>query len=208
MHIVHPDIERYLETLRPERPAPILAMEKDAAKTGFPIIGPDMGTFLNVLTRAMGARRVLEMGSGYGYSAFFFATAVPGDGAVICTDGKETNRDRALATFGELGLVDKIDFRVGDALDIAESLDPPFDIVFNDVDKHDYVRTLDIAACLLRPGGLFITDNTLWYAKVLDEEPDETTRGVLAFNEALKQSDAFDSSVVPMRDGIAVAVRR
>jgi predicted O-methyltransferase YrrM len=181
-------------------------MEERAEKEDFPIIGPDVGHFLYLLTRSMEARKVLELGSGFGYSALFFGRALPAEGTVVCTDmfpGNKTDTEKA---FREMEIPCELRFYLGDALDTARSLEETFDIVFNDIDKEDYVNSIDAAWERLRPGGLFITDNVLWYGIVTNPETDDkTARSVRQFNDALQADKRFETSWVPLRDGLTLS---
>lgn len=207
MSIVDPAIESYLAGLRPQSDPVLQQMERLALERGFPIIGPDCGRLLFILSRAIDARQVLELGSGFGYSAYWFARAMS-EGEIHCTDSSAENRDQALTFFGRAGLAQMIHFHVGDALRHAERLDGPFDIVFNDVDKEQYPATVDLAVRLLRPGGLFITDNVLWKGRVPQPDPeDETTGAVLRFNRMITEHDRLETILLPLRDGLAVCLR-
>ena len=207
--IVEPRVESYIAALGAS-PDPVLAaMEALAERRRFPIVGRHAGTLLGLLARCIGARTVLELGSGYGYSALWFARAMPADGKVICTDLSEDNSDLALGYFRTAGLDSRIDFRVGNGLSVAREQKPGFDIVFNDIDKEDYPASVDVAVPLLRSGGLFITDNTLWRGKVADEGPgDSTTEAVRAFNRAVFARPDLECVIVPIRDGLTVCRKK
>ena len=207
--IVEPRIEAYVDALWAS-PDPVLAaMEALAERRRFPIVGRHTGALLGLFARCLGARRVLELGSGYGYSALWFARALPEEGRITCTDLSSDNRDLAVGYFRTAGLESRIDFRVGDSLAIAREQPPGFDIVFNDIDKEDYPKSIEPALRLLRPGGLFITDNTLWSGKVAEEGPgDAPTEAVRAFNKAVFSRTDLDSVIIPIRDGVTVCRKR
>jgi predicted O-methyltransferase YrrM len=207
--IVEPRIESYIAGLWAS-PDPVLAaMEALAERRGFPIVGRHTGALLGLLTRCIGARRVLELGSGYGYSAVWFARALPEDGIVICTDLSADNRDLATGYFRTAGLESRVDFRVGDGLTIARGEAPGLDIVFNDIDKEDYPASVDVAVRLLRSGGLFITDNTLWRGKVAEDgRGDEVTEAVRAFNKAVFSRPDLESVIFPINDGVTVCRKK
>jgi caffeoyl-CoA O-methyltransferase len=207
--VVDPRIESYIASLDGKHEPVLAAMEAFAERRGFPIVGPRTGALLFMLAQVVGARRILELGSGYGYSAVWFARAVPAGGRVVCTDLSPENRELALGYFRTAGLMEKIDFQVGDALAFARKLEGPFDIVFNDVDKEQYPTTVELAARLLRPGGLFITDNALWSGRVADPENREaSTEGVRRFNSLIFSRADLESIVIPIGDGVAVCRKR
>ena len=200
-------IHEYLEEITPDRPPVLAELEAYAAEHGFPIIGPLVGRFLYQLALTMGARRVLELGSGFGYSAYWFSLAMGAAGEIVMTDTDEANRERALEMFARAGLESRFDFRLGEALQTAAGLAGPFDVILNDIDKEDYPRTIDEAARLLRPGGVFVTDNVIWDGKVLKTERDDATEAIVRFTRQLYSDRRFFTTVLPLRDGISVAVR-
>lgn len=207
MDIVTPEIDRYLDRLAQIDDPVLNEMERLAAERGFPIVGPQVGRLLELLARSIGARRVLELGSGFGYSACWFARAVGADGEVLLTEGSEERTREAAGFLERAGFGDRVRIETGDALEIASKLEGPFDILFNDIDKHDYPRVPEQAARLLRPGGLFITDNMLWSGEVLDNgATEDSTRGVRGLTESLLQSDRFRSAWVPVRDGLSISI--
>ena len=138
MDIIHPDINNYLDVLLPERPRVMQEMEKLAKDRNFPIIGPQVGRILYQYTKLIGAKRIFEMGSGFGYSAYWFALALPEDGKVICTEAASNNIDLAEDYLKAAGLLHKAEFKKGDAIKILSQTSGPFDIILNDVDKDDY----------------------------------------------------------------------
>jgi predicted O-methyltransferase YrrM len=202
--ILNRKIETYLSGLS-GRADPVRAeMETFARGNGFPIVGPEVGRLLGILARCIGARRVLELGSGYGYSALWFARAMPEGGTVTCTDLSSENRDLALRFFRDAGREEAMSFHVGDALSYARSLTGPFDIVFNDIDKEQYPESISIALPLLRVGGLFITDNVLWSGKVAGSRQDAATAAIRQFNTIVSTRDDLEAVILPIRDGVAV----
>ncbi|MCI0708367.1 MAG: O-methyltransferase, partial [Ignavibacteriae bacterium] len=174
----------------------------------FPINGPLVGRLLYVLAKFGNAKRILELGSGYGYSAYWFAKAIGKDGKVVCTDGSEENHMRAMEFFKRGKIAEHIEFHVGDALKIIDGLDGEFDIIFNDIDKTQYPKAIRKVLPKLRKGGLFITDNVLWSGKILDKKPDAATAGIITFNRMVYSSKDLFSSIVPLRDGLAVCVKK
>ena len=200
-------VHRYLEGVLPDRPPVLREMEEFARDNNFPIIGPLVGRFLYQLAVAIKARKVLELGSGFGYSAFWFSLAMKGKGHIVMTDFEKENKRRAYDYFKRAGLLSQFEFKVGDALKTVRRYDGPFDVILNDIDKTGYPYTIDVAADRLRKGGLFITDNMIWSGKVYEKNPDETTRAIVDFTRKLYGDSRFYTSIMPIRDGIALAVR-
>lgn len=200
-------IQKYLEQVTPDRPSVLREMEQYADDNGFPVIGPLVGRFLFQMALTTKARKILELGSGYGYSAFWFSLAIKSKGHITMTDGDRKNKTRAFDFFKKAGLQSQFDFKVGNALKIIQKLDGPFDIILNDIDKVDYPKTIDLAAARLRKGGLFITDNILWSGQVLEKKKDKETTAIVEFTESLYKDSRFFTTVMPIRDGIAVSVR-
>ncbi len=207
MQITDPKINDYIHTLIPPRDPVLAEMESYAIETDFPIIGPLVGPFLRQLAAVIGARMIFEMGSGYGYSAYWFAGGMKDGGRIICTDRSEINREKALRYLARGGFESLVDFKVGDAVEIISQFDGPFDIIFNDIDKKDYPRAFDLAIPRLRSGGLFITDNVLWSGRILNKKLDPTAKAILEFNRKLFESKDLLSSIIPIRDGLALAVK-
>jgi predicted O-methyltransferase YrrM len=206
--VVDPRVGAYLRSLERATDPVLEEMEELARKKGFPIVGAHAGKLLGILTRASGARRVLELGSGFGYSAWWFARSLPPGGRVVCTDYSDENRKLALGFLARAGLAERIEFLVGDALQAARALAGGFDIVFNDIDKRSYPESVPVALSLLRPGGLFITDNVLWSGKVAESWPmDPSTLAIRLFNELLHGNGQLESVILPVHDGLAVAVK-
>lgn len=209
MDIVTPEIDRYLHELSNPRDPVLREMELLAHERQFPIVGPQVGRLLQLLAEGVKARRVIELGSGFGYSAYWFARAVGPDGEVILTDRSEDNAALATSFLDRGGFGDRVRFETGDALDILDRTEGEFDIVFNDIDKERYPAVLDRASGALRHGGLLISDNMLWFGTVLESDPvEESTLGVQGLTRALLDSPDFLTVVLPIRDGVSVSLRR
>lgn len=203
-----PRVEAYLQQLVPPRHPVLERMEQRAAETDFPIIGPVVGQLCYMLTRAIGAMRVFEMGSGFGYSTAWFARAVRenGGGVVHHVVWDEELSAEARANMNELGLSGVVHFTVGEAVETLRGTDGIFDVVFNDIDKRAYPDSLPVIERKLRPGGLLIVDNMLWHGQIFDaEDRARSTEGVRAFTRLVTESPAWIASVVPIRDGVLVA---
>jgi predicted O-methyltransferase YrrM len=206
VEIVNPKIDEYLtRTLAVEDPL-LREMAEFGYARDFPIVGPQVGRLLYVLARSIGAHRVLELGSGFGYSAMWFAHAVGPGGQVVMTEGAQENSDRAREYFARAGLADRVEFNVGEALAIARRTPGPFDIVFCDVNKEQYPEALGVARDKLRVGGYFICDNMLRAGRVLTDD-DAGTRGVLQLTRELMAAHDFATVIVPVRDGVSLSLR-
>jgi len=203
--LIHPEINRYLDSLLPERHSKLLEMEQFAKERDFPIIGPLVGRVLYQYVKITGARRIFEMGSGFGYSAFWIAMALPEDGKLICSEASQNNVDLAEDYLKVAGLLPKVQLKIGDALKILKQTEGPFDFIFCDVDKEFYPDALALAVTKLRVGGLLITDNALFHGRVLNPNPDATTRGVVEYNRAAFEAENLWTVILPVRDGLAVS---
>ena len=203
-----PEVERYMYDILPERDAVLQEIEQQAEKRDIPIVGPAVGRLLYQYARVLNARRIFEMGSAVGYSTIWWARAVGEGGEVFYTDGDQKNAAEAHQYFKRAGVEDRIRVHVGDALQLLATQQQEFDIIFNDVDKEYYPRVLDLVPSRLRRGGLFITDNVIWSGRVTQQQPEEeTTRAIQEFNQRLYAMPEFFTTIVPLRDGVAISVK-
>jgi len=207
-------LARYLESLAaapvgtPREEEVRISMEALAAQRGFPIVGPQVGRVLELLARGLGARRVLELGSGFGYSAWWLARAVGDGGEVVLTEGTAERAGEAEDHLRRAGLLSRARILVGDGLDLAAREGGPFDLVFNDVDKHAYPQAFEVARRQVRPGGLFVSDNMLWRGNVIPPaQEDAATRGVVELTRRLYADPDFLTVLLPIRDGVTVSLR-
>ena len=207
MEFVNHHVVDYLHEIIPERDAVLTEMEELASKKGYPIIGPLVGRLLYIVTKAIGARHILEMGSGFGYSAYWFAKAVGKDGRVVCTEDKPENEPLAKSFFKRGRIAERIEFHVGDALKLIDKIEGEFDVIFLDIHKDKYPKALKKALPRLRKGGLLVADNSLWKGKIFDKRPDEETAGILTFNRMLYTSRDLFTSIVPLRDGVSISLK-
>lgn len=185
-------------------------MERIAAKTRFPIIGPAVGQLCYTLARAIGARRVYELGSGFGYSTAWFARAVAenGGGEVHHVVWDEELSARARAHLAALGFADIVRYTVGEAVEALGRETGEFDIIFNDIDKRGYPDALAVIEPRLRRGGLLITDNLLWSGRIFDaRDKSRDTAGVKKLTRLVTRSPSWAATIVPIRDGVLVATR-
>jgi caffeoyl-CoA O-methyltransferase len=208
--IVDPRIEAYMRGLLDRYDEPVLLeMEARGAELNFPIVGRAVGVTLEVLARAAGGRRIVELGSGFGYSGYWHARAAGPEGEVHLTDGDPENERLAMGFLGRAGLAQRIAFHVGDAVTTLRSLPGEFDVVYNDIDKHGYPEAWLEAKERLRVGGLYVCDNVLWSGRILDDgEPASAdTTAIREHNRLIAEDERFISTIVPTRDGVFVAVR-
>jgi caffeoyl-CoA O-methyltransferase len=206
-------VEAYLTDLAQiEHDDPVLVeMESRAAEHGFPIVGRATGRYLELAARSVGARRVMELGSGYGYSAYWFARAVGVGGEVVCTDGDPRNATLAEEYLLKAGVWGRVRYRVGDALEMFATESGDFDVVYCDVDKEGYPDCWRAARERIRVGGLWLCDNVIWSGRVATGSDREGYAGWTAAireHNRLVASDArYVGSVVPIRDGVMAALR-
>ena len=211
MEFMHPKVDEYLHKLA-ETDDPVLnKMEAHAKESGFPIVGPLAGRFCYQVARMLGARRIFELGSGYGYSTLWFAKAVRanGGGEVYHTVWDEGLSSDARAYLEEAGMHDLIRFRVSEAVQALTETPGQFDIIFNDIDKQGYPASLPLIKERLRSGGALIIDNMLWHGAIFDENNrDKATEGVREATRMLFGDPDFFASLVPLRDGLILAIKR
>jgi caffeoyl-CoA O-methyltransferase len=209
MNITDPAINRYLRKLTPVSHLVLLEMEQYAAKHGFPIIGPLTGRTLQQLVILTGAKRIFEMGSGYGYSAISMALVMRDGGTIECTETDKENiaRGRKHAQTARVGK--KIIWHEGDAMESMQKAKGKYDIIFCDVNKEQYPTALAIAWPKLRKGGIMVTDNVLWSGRVVAQKPPEPkTISIRKFNRMVYALPDALCTLQPLRDGLMLAVKR
>lgn len=208
LELLHPKVEAYLGGLLPEASSLLKEMEAFGKKLNFPLVGPLVGRVLFQLASTSSAKRIFEMGSGYGYSAYWFAQALPGDGEVILTEGSQDLADQARLFLKRGNVEKKSRIEVGNALDIIERYDPPFDIIFIDIDKEDYPNAFEKAFPKLREGGLLIADNVLWSGRVVTGDTSPATEGIREFTRLIYQTQELFTTILPLRDGVSVSLKK
>ena len=207
--ITQPDVDDYVYNLLPPRDEVLAEIEAEATRRRIPIVGPAVARFFQQLVMMTGAKTVFEMGSAIGYSTIWWARAVGEGGKVHYTDSDRKNADQARRYFERAGVADRITIYIGDAIELLSEQKQEFDIVFNDIDKEDYPRVLRLVPPCLKKGGLFVTDNVLWSARVVEKNPKEAaTKAIQEFNRQLYKSPDFFPTILPLRDGVAVAVKK
>jgi predicted O-methyltransferase YrrM len=211
--LVHPAVADYLAGLSrlPHPQLEVVAGEGRAE--GLPLVFPDTGALLHVLTRLVGARRVLEIGTAIGYSTLWMATALPADGLLISLERDATRANRARAHARAAGVEAQVNVMIGDAGRFLHKIAGPFDLVFQDGDKPGYVTMLDALHGLLRPGGVLVTDNVLWSDAVvpgmapLQDRNAEDSAAIATYNERLKNDPRFVTTWLPVGDGVSISTK-
>ncbi len=211
--LVNPEIEHYLGDLLSYLDTPaLIEMEAFADKNNFPIVGRLAGSFIETMAKAVQAQRVFEFGSGYGYSAYWFARAVGATGKVLCSEADFLNKDRAECFLTAATLWDRVEFNVGMAQVIFSETQGLFDICYNDVDKGDYPDIWLMCKDRIHPGGLYIADNVLWRGRVAAQHSADVfpgwTQAIRKHNELIFNDPEFDSFINPIRDGVLVARKK
>ena len=209
--IVEPSVEEYAE--RHSTPPTDLFQrlaEETRAKTTAPqmMVGRIEGQFLARLVRVSGARRILELGTFTGYSSISMASALPPDGRIITCDVDPEATEIARRYMDESGFGDRIEIRLGPALETIETLEGPFDIVFIDADKPNYRNYYEATLPMLADDGLLIADNVLWSGRVVDEGGDESTLAIKEFNEHVASDPRVVSVMLTVRDGMTLVQKR
>lgn len=201
-------VDKYIYDILPPRDPVLQKMEQQAKERDIPIVGPAVGRVLYQYAHMMNAKRIFELGSAIGYSTIWWARAVGDGGQVFYTDGDPAKAAEAQGYFQQAGVQARVQVGIGDALELLSEQKQPFDIIFNDVDKEYYPRVLYLVAHRLRKGGLFITDNVLWSGRVTQEKPeDDSTRAIQEFNRRLYAMPEFFTTILPLRDGLAVSIK-
>jgi caffeoyl-CoA O-methyltransferase len=206
--VIRPDVAQWLRGLAETGSDPLLEeMHALARERSFPIVGPEVGRLLFQVAKMLSARTVFEMGSGYGYSALWWARAVGSGGKVFHTDGDPGNSALAREFLRRAGLEDRVEFRIGDAREILRETPGEFDIVFCDIDKEQYPSAYRIFRDRVRPGGAVVVDNLVWSGRVAAGEAGEGTEGVREYIRLMWNDPRFVSSLLPVRDGVGLSLR-
>ncbi|MFZ5433480.1 MAG: O-methyltransferase [Calditrichota bacterium] len=206
-HWLHKDIDDYLLKQIPPRDAILQKMETYGRERSFPFIGPLVGELLQLMARGIGARRVMELGSGYGFSAMHFARVLPPDGVVVCTDNDTKNADQARRFFQEAGMPEKLEFHIGEAVSVMESLPGEFDIILMDIEKENYPEAFRKGWPRLRVGGVFIADNIIWDGRVISGDDQPSTKGIQEFTKLIYSTPNAQTTIIPLRDGVSITLK-
>jgi len=206
--LINTQIEDYITDRTIQSDVIIDEMSVYASESEVPVVGPLVGNFLFIITLITKSKKIFELGSGFGYSAYWFAKAIGSEGKIVCTDYSKEHMEKAYYFFKKAGLANILEFKSGNSLDLLNKTDEQFDIIFNDIDKEFYPDVIDIAYDKLVEGGLLITDNVLWYGRVLDNDDLPSTRGVKDFNESISADSRFINCMLPLRDGITISYKK
>ena len=206
MNFIDERVEQYAEehsSPPPELFARLAAETHEKSESPQMMVGRIEGNFLALLVRTLRARRVLELGTFTGYSSIAMARALPADGRLITCDVNEETTDIARRYAQEAGVVDRIDYRLGPALETVGGFDGEFDLVFIDADKVNYVNYYEATLPLLAASGLMVVDNTLWSGRVADpQEDDESVRAIRELNDHVRDDPRVDNVLLTVRDGM------
>lgn len=209
MQFPSPEIDEYLREFCPETSELMTEVEALAAEQDFPIIGPLVGRLLYQWVKVSKVKSVFELGSGFGYSALWIAMALPADGQIICTEFDKKKAERGMNFLERAKLRHKVIYEVGSALESFHRYRGPFDLIFCDIDKHEYPKALEMGLPKLKSGGLFMADNVLWSGRILDsEDRSKETQGIRKFNQMIFSNPELFSSIIPLRDGVSVSLKR
>jgi predicted O-methyltransferase YrrM len=212
--IVPDAVERYLAELNHLSDPVLRAIEKEGNDNDLPIVDAQVGSLLRLLATAIGAKRILEIGTAIGYSGIWLAGALPPDGLLVTLERDQTRARTARDNFARSGLTEKVSVVIGDAQRMLAKVSGPFDLIFQDGDKPQYLTQLERLVELLRPGGLLITDNVLWDGEVVPgfKNPPRRnatdTRAISEYNMRINQHPQLTTVVVPLRDGVAISLKR
>jgi len=210
MDILSPHLTEFLENLVPPRPPELKKMEAYAEERDFPIIGPICGHLCYQIARTLGAKRIFEMGSGFGYSTAWFARAVQENGgSEVChVVWDEELSNKARVHLKALGYENMVKYVIGEAIQTLHAASGTFDLIFMDIDKQDYVKAVPVIYDKLRVNGILIIDNILWSGRIFDEnDQSPATNAIREITGMLTNNDRWLTSVIPVRDGLLVATK-
>jgi len=208
----------FVRALGPDPDEIIEEMTDHATRDDFPIVGPAVGGWLALLSRMVDARRVFEFGSGFGYSAYWIARALPADGQVVLTEVDADELDQAREYFQQGGYDHLAAYEHGDAIETVERYEGPFDLVLIDNEKDRYREAFAAVREKVAPGGVLVADNAMTagivdfdaliaLAEGDDPETNDPTRGVWEYLQHVREDSDFETGVLPLGEGLAVSVR-
>jgi predicted O-methyltransferase YrrM len=207
-------VERYLASLNRVRDDVLDEIARAGSDQDLPLIDAEVGALLRVLATAIGATRILEIGTAIGYSGIWLAGALPPGGMLFTMEMDPARVKVARANFERAGLADRVSVMTGDAQLLVAKVSGPFDLIFQDGNKRLYSPMLDRLIELLRPGGLLVTDNVLWDGEVVPgfvsspQREAADTRAIADYNQRISTDPRLTTAIVPLRDGVSISVRR
>ena len=205
--IVYDEIDAYIDGLANVGDSALQAVERQGREGAWPIVGPAEGSLLHILARSIGARRILELGTAIGYSGTWLARALPPDGELITVEWNPETAGIARENFEKTGVAKRVRVEVGSALDLLPRIDGPLDLIFNDIDKQYYVEVLPLCIARLRVGGVLVTDNVLWSGRVAKKRRTKEAEIIHDYNRRLAADSRMAVVIVPLRDGVSIALR-
>lgn len=209
MEFISADLQAYVEAHSGEESSVLASLNRDTyTKVMMPrmLSGRLQGRMLSMLSHMIQPKRILEVGTYTGYSAICMAEGLAQDGKLITLDINEELEVMARDYFEKAGLTKKIDYRIGNAMELIPEIDETFDLVFIDADKKNYTNYFNLVFEKVRPGGFIIGDNVLWSGKVVQTEnkTDKDTQAILDFNRFVHEDDRVENVLFPVRDGLMV----
>jgi len=203
MEILNEDLQRYAEQHTSPESDLLKKINRDTyAHVLMPrmLSGHLQGRVLSMISHLLKPQRILEIGTYTGYSALCLAEGLSPGGKMVTIDINEELEKKVRDHFAESQ--DKIEYKIGNALDIIPTLNEIFDLVFIDADKSNYINYFDLVIDKVRPGGFILADNVLWSGKVLNKNPDNDTKSIIAFNQKIQHDSRVENVLLPIRDGI------
>ena len=212
--IVPDAVERYLASLNRVSDPVLRDIAREGQDRNLPLVDAEVGALLRVLATAVRASRILEIGTAIGYSGIWMAGALPDGGMLLTMEVDDQRVREARDNFKRAGLAERVNVMAGNASLLLAKLSGPFDLIFQDGDKLMYGPMLNRLVDLLRPGGLLVTDNVLWDGDVVPglgahkhSDPADA-EAIAAYNEQIHSHPSLVTSIVPLRDGVAISVKR
>lgn len=205
MEILDPSIHQYVELHTSDESDLLKRINRDThAKVMMPrmLSGHVQGRYLSMISKLMRPKTILELGTYTGYSAICLAEGLAEGGQLITIDINEELEERVRKYFEEAGISNRVDYRIGKALNIIPTLEENFDLIFIDADKENNGKYYDLLIDKLTPGGLMLVDNVLWSGKVVADKKDKDTQAILDFNKKVQQDPRVENVLLPLRDGI------
>ncbi|MFC6963872.1 O-methyltransferase [Halocatena marina] len=212
-------VSQFATSIGPTTDSVIDEMDAYADEQGFPTVGPDVGGWLSLLARIVGAQSVFEFGSGFGYSAYWFARELPSDGEIVLTERDPVNIERAREYLDRGGYLDRVTIEQGDAIETIDRYDGPFDIVLIDNEKHRYLEAFKSIRDKVASGGLIVADNAMVADSIdfdaltdladgYEVDTNESTQGIADYLDAVRDDSAFETALLPLGEGVAVSHKR